>query len=315
MTPLQRDQARGGIAPVSSPSRVPAVPAAPASSAHLVPPVARTALAALRAPQWWYFALLPAASMEPFSTAAFASNQRSRLSLAVVTAALCLAYAYGINAIEDRTNDGDKKKNPLAGMEKLPTHVFVTVVACAVLALVTSALLGPASVAAASISLCSATAYSTGPRCKSLPVIGTAVNATIFTPLLFLGQRHATLPPTLHLLTVTFVALLTQNQLVHEMADRKEDMAARVRTTAVTFGTTVTSTIALSIGLVAAPTLALRHQNLPGFVAAAAVVAAGLLAAIPRPDRARQTRIAHRWFALISGATVFLTTMYGEGRT
>lgn len=265
---------------------------------------APTALAAFRARQWWYFAALPIVSADWRATQ-YSHAALVRLALAVGAAALCLAYAYGINAVEDRAADRNVVKNPLAGTSRVPHLVLVLLALSGVLAIALGAALGTTSVVAVAVSLTGGTVYSAGPRCKALPVLGTAVNALIFVPLLFVGQANPALLPAQELFCITFLALLTQNQLLHELADRDEDAAAGARTTALTLGESTTAAIALLVGLAGALAIALRHPTRAGSLAATGVFAGGILARAARAGRAASTRVAHRWLSIGTGTVTF----------
>src|SRR5262249_15234378 len=145
-------------------------------------------------------------------------------------AALLLSYAYGLNAISDRATDLDERKNPLLHVTDCRAALTV-VLAAGGAALLLSLLFPPIVRAAAAISLASATVYSTGPRAKRVPVVGTLLNLGIFAPLLWLGRERP-----LWIEVVAFAVLLLQNQLLHERADAAEDAAAGVHSTASALG-------------------------------------------------------------------------------
>ena len=66
--------------------------------------------------------------------------------------------------------------------------------------------------------------YSVGPRLKRYPVVGTLTNATNFTPLLWVGLPASGATDGTMILTQAFLLLLLQNQLLHEAADRDDDL-------------------------------------------------------------------------------------------
>ena len=267
------------------------------------------ALAALRGPQWQHFALLPGASVYP----ALRDDPKTalpRLLCSISIAALCLAYAYGLNAVADRHGDRSSIKNPLAGVKSVPVATAVTIVGCAALALVLAALVGGTTAGAVLVSLAAGTVYSVGPRCKAIPVISTATNAAIFTPLLLIGHVADARPDGLFTLMVTFVALLTQNQLIHEVADRDEDQQCGVRTTAVALGPGAAFRSATAIGLLAATMLALTGAARGSVVVAiAGLCLSGALVTTVGADRAPEARRAHRLLSLGIGGVVLLMLM------
>src|SRR2546428_596240 len=78
----------------------------------------RRAGRALRASDWWYFAALPLVGL--LGDARAEEDVILRVLCGVLVAALCLAYAYGINGITDRSMDRDDAKNSLAGLAGVP---------------------------------------------------------------------------------------------------------------------------------------------------------------------------------------------------
>jgi 4-hydroxybenzoate polyprenyltransferase len=265
-------------------------------------------LAVLRGPQWLHFALLPCASVYP-ALRADPAAALPRLALSVAVAALCLAYAYGINAVADRHGDRSAAKNPLAGVAIVPIEGWLLIVGCAALAQILALLLGGLTAGAALTSLLAGTVYSVGPRFKAIPIVSTTTNAAIFAPLLFVGHVD-THPDGLFTLMVTFVALLTQNQLVHEVVDRDEDRRCGVRTTAVAFGPRVSLFMSAALGLAAVAMLAATQATRASVVVA--IVGLGLSAALTarvEPDRAARARRAHRLLSLGIGAAVLLALM------
>jgi 4-hydroxybenzoate polyprenyltransferase len=255
-----------------------------------------TALRALRARQWWYFALLPAAPPE--------LGLGARLWGALV-AALALGYAYGLNAQSDRATDLDAGKNPLVGASSSLLSPLLGAIGVAALGL--GALAGPVSLGAVAGSLAASTMYSVGPRWKRLPVAGTLLNAAIFTPLLVVapGAQPGT---TLLLLAIAFVALLLQNQLLHERADLREDERAGARTTARALGERGTRAAVLLLGAAGlALALPLTSSTASATTVAAVLGAVTLLALVDRGEPAAR-RARHRWLALAGGALLYLVT-------
>lgn len=250
----------------------------------------------MRARQWAHFLPLPFAA----STAAGVNVAR-----AIVVAAFALAYAYGLNAISDRATDHDARKNPLAGVDACPRRIAVAVGLTGLAGIALAATAGWRALASAAISIAASTIYSVGPSAKALPVIGTLLNAVIFAPLLYLAADGAAPPPAV--VTCTFVALLLQNQLLHERADEREDAAARVLTTARAIGPRATSALVVALGaacVIAALRVAPSRASL--LTATACVIVATASAFAARDGAAR--RRAHRWAAFGSGAAIFVAS-------
>jgi 4-hydroxybenzoate polyprenyltransferase len=263
----------------------------------------RRAGRALRASGWWYFAVLPLVGLvgEPRGE----ENVLPRVLCAVLVAAGCLAYAYGLNGITDRGMDRDAGKNSLAGLAGLPREAVVLVAACALGAVSLAAMLTPVALLGASVSLVAATFYSAHLRLKRLPVVGTLVNVLIFAPLPLLA---ATGRPSLRMqfLTYCFWLLVTQNQILHEIADGREDATGGVRTTGVAAGTGGLRAIAFILGPLGVLPL-WRMQTAPAALSAAALglCTGATMVALCTPQRAGQLRVAHRWFSLGVGVVLF----------
>lgn len=275
----------------------------------LYPPAVHVALfAPLRARQWLHFVVLPAAVLERASRLD-AHSVVWRIGLGCVAAALALSYAYGINAITDRSSDEDVRKNPLAGVLVVPRRVHVVVALCVPLALLVSGAIGPASTAATAVSLLASTLYSAGPRLKALPMVGTALNALIFGPMLAFSLRDWDLTPALRVRFASFVVLLLQNQLLHERADLKEDQDAQVLTTAARFGEGAVAPLLWLLGAVGA---VLGAFAAPLGVACinglALVIVTG--AVLGLQGGASRRRAVHRWLSIGAGAAIFAAT-YG----
>ena len=66
----------------------------------------RRAVRALRAPHWWYFTPLPLVAL--VGDPAGDEHVALRFGAAMLAAALCLAYAYGLNGITDRAMDDNQ---------------------------------------------------------------------------------------------------------------------------------------------------------------------------------------------------------------
>lgn len=270
----------------------------------------RRAWRALRGSGWWYFCLLPLVSV--VGDARGDSGELLRLAGSVVVAGLCLAYAYGFNGITDRGMDRDAAKNSLAGLVEVPPEAAFLVAACAVVALAIAAALTPVAFAGTGMSLVAATLYSAQPRLKAVPVVGTLVNGLIFVPLPFLASLGPP-SPTMVFLACCFYALVTQNQILHEISDSQEDAIGGVRTTGVVVGPAGVRMIAVVLGPLAA--LVLWRLHLVGAVAALAA-AVGLcggatMVALGDAESAGRLRVTHRWYSLVVGAVLFALVAWG----
>ena len=265
---------------------------------------------ALRASGWWYFSLLPLVSLVDDSRGD--EGVVVRLVGAVLVAGLCLAYAFGFNGITDRGLDRDEAKNSLAGLIAFPREAALLVAACALLAIGIAMALTPVALLGAVMSLVAATLYSGQPRLKRLPVVGTLVNMLIFAPLPFLAAAG---PPSAGMLFLTycFYVLVTQNQILHEIADRDEDVAAGVRTTGVVIGATGVRLIAVVLGPLAALLLwRLRATtSATSLVAALALCGGATMVALGDVERAGRLRVAHRWYSVAFGGALFALVAWG----
>ncbi len=261
-------------------------------------------LGVLRVRQWAHFVVLPAAALGPDPVPLV--PRIPSLLLGAAASAFSLAYAYGINAIFDRATDRDPHKNPLAGRGALPSSIGTVVALTALAALGFAVFAGSVALLAIVVSLLAGTVYSAGPRLKAWPIVGTALNAFIFGPLLWLALDDRPPPAAFGLLVSSFVVLLLQNQLLHERADFEEDVAARVLTTGRALGErgTAAAVVMLALGGIAASVfLAPRPKEL---VLAVLTLTLGATAAFPlsRPASARRKR--HGAFAFVGGATLYL---------
>ena len=110
-----------------------------------------------------------------------------------------------------------------------------------------------------------------------------------------------------------FYVLLTQNQILHEIADSREDMTAGVRTTGVVVGAAGARLIAVLLG----PLAALLLWRMHGAASATLIVAAlGLcggatMMALGDAQRAGRLRVAHRWYSLAVGGVLFALVVWG----
>ncbi|MDC3960138.1 UbiA family prenyltransferase [Polyangium jinanense] len=260
------------------------------------------ALSALRAPQWAHFVVLPLAGL---SRAALGSKSGlTRGALGLAAASFSLAYAYGLNAVHDRASDASAEKNPLTGDAPLPSFMIAALGASAALALGVSVPLGARASLRTLVSLAAGTLYSAPPRLKDRPVLGLVANTAIFAPLLGLCVIEGEEPPAYELLAATFVGLLVQNQLLHEIADATEDAAGGAFTTARWLGPERARFAAAAVAVPFA-VIARAVAPTPGLARAASLVlAAGAAAALWRGDPAA-ARKRHRGVAAAGGAILY----------
>jgi 4-hydroxybenzoate polyprenyltransferase len=257
----------------------------------------RRAWRALRGSGWWYFSLLPLTSL--VGDPRVEGDVVLRLVGSVVVAGLCLAYAYGFNGIIDRGMDRDAAKNSLAGLVEVPREAVVLVVGCALVALGIAATLTPVTLVGTGMSLVAGTLYSGGLK-------RTLVNVLIFVPLPFLAAVGAPTPGMLFLI-YCFYVLVTQNQILHEIGDSEEDVAAGVRTTGVAIGATGVRLVAVVLGPLAALLLWRMQATVSVTLIAAALALCGGATMVVLGDvqRAGRLRVAHRWYSLAVGAVLF----------
>lgn len=274
-----------------------------------------TVLRLTRAKGYAHFMALPLAAL-PWRGTSLEQNALWGLRGAV-TAGLLLGYAYLLNNIRDRTLDTDTAKNPLAGAQGDTLLPFAKglCVALLLLPLALAATASTAALIATGVVLAAATVYSTGPRLKAWPVVGTLMNAPIFVPLLWVGAIEGPLDPRLWSLGAVLTGLLLQNQLVHEAGDAEDDRAGGARTTFVTLGRVPTAMLVFVAGVATLP------WNLGGTEAAplagfAALVFAGVfpwLVAMKGDDGAlmRNARLAQRLASAVYGAALWAAMVLG----
>jgi 4-hydroxybenzoate polyprenyltransferase len=235
----------------------------------------------------------------------------ARLLGALAVAGLALAYAYGLNAVTDRGGDASPGKNPLAGHRGVAASVYGVVAAAGAGCLALALALGVGAPAAATV--VAATLYSAGPRLKAIPVVGTLTNLLIFGPLLLLGAEQPRLDGRTGLLVLAFAALLVQNQVLHEVADRDEDSATGDRTTVIAFGLrpalalSAALSLACAAAIVALPGVALGAR----LCCAGVVVVGGAASWVLGPRHPRDGRGMHRLYAIGGGAAVYLAALLG----
>lgn len=265
-------------------------------------------LARVRARDWFHFLVLPAAAL------ALPDASGIALARGVFVTACVLAFGYLVNGVGDRAMDSDPRKNALGGAD--PWSFALPLATLAALALVVAGLGSRVALACTSIALVSGVTYSVGPRLKRVPVVGTLMNVTHFTPLLFVGLDAAQPASGLCAIAVTFAGLLVANQLLHEAADADDDRAGRVRTTYLVLGPALTAMlISLCGGVVALGTWTVieRGGAHPLWLVHSAphvlVFPLLLIRASPGASRPCTLRLAHRAAAAASGAIVFVLAM------
>lgn len=287
--------------------------AKPLAPPALTPPARRVSwVRAARVGHWAHFLALPAAGWDPGLDAASAAASLAR---GVAIAFAVLAFGYLLNGIADRHMDSGAEKNPLTEEGPLGAHLG----ALAVLALVALALSLPAPrvvLWATTACLASGVVYSVGPRLKRYPLLGTLLNATNFAPLLWVGVGRSGIAAGMLPLTAAFSCLLLQNQLLHEAADRHEDLRGRVRTSVLALGPRGAALAAAAFGVGIAATAAAARTPL---ALAAAPLALVYVLAFPLllaragadPRAMSRARLAHRFFAMATGALFFAALRLG----
>ncbi len=281
-------------------------PAPAASPLTLRPSAARAGwLQAARLRHWAHFLLLPLAGYDPAAPLAASALALTR---GVLIAFAVLAFGYLLNGLADRHMDASAAKNPIVG-GGAPQSFAAPLALLAALATLAAAFAPWPAALATAVGLASGVLYSVGPRLKRFPVLGSLANLTNFAPLLWVGLPTAAAAADMLPLTLCFGALLLQNQLLHEAADRDDDRRGRLRTTYLLLGPRGSALAAAALGLsltaLAAATPALSPLTWPlAFVYVLAFPAVlARLGASPRPMAA--ARLAHRLAALLTGALLF----------
>lgn len=267
----------------------------------------------LRLGQWAHFLALPFATL---STTDLGLDTTIAAARGVAIATAVLAYGYVQNAAADRHMDRDPRKNPLT-RAGAPLSVDRLTIALAGLALALAWMGGWLVVGATLVSLGSGWLYSSGPRLKGVPWIGTLLNASAFGPLLFVGARSdAALPVHTVALAALFVVLLLENQLIHEAADIEEDLGGGVRTTFSVLGPRGAAVLTSVLGVLASlcvHSLLRDRSPSPWVHLATAIVGCTFALLVPLgvarwgadPKRMGRLRTAQRFLALFAGAAVF----------
>ncbi|MBX3248090.1 MAG: UbiA family prenyltransferase [Myxococcales bacterium] len=264
----------------------------------------RSWAAQLRLRHWAHFLALPLAGVEPSRPWWWVDTARG-----VTIAFAVLAFGYLWNGVADRAMDLDPDKR--ARPSEIEAHRRAALASAASALGVGAFGPWPAFVATL-VSLGSGWAYSTGPRLKSIPVIGSAMNVASFAPLLFVGLSDATLPPGLVTLACCFAALLLQNQLLHEAADASEDQRGALRTTFLQLGPRPVAGLAAIAGAV--PSIAVASGDADPRLAFAALLALPFAILFPaalfrrggEASAMRRARLLHRAAAVVGGAALFV---------
>jgi 4-hydroxybenzoate polyprenyltransferase len=231
-----------------------------------------------------------------------------RLAVALAGAFAALSHAYLVNAVADRTTDTDIRKNSLIGMSSVPPFVFGIIAATFLLSLLLAAQLGLFSLICMALSLISGILYSVFPRLKGIPVAGQIGNAGIFFPLLFLAfPGFADIPKHVALVSLAFLVMLYQNQMVHELADLEEDSRHGDRSTASLLGVRG-SRIAIGVGLLPVPMVLLVGGLSPLFLACSSSMVISTLICLIFLGNPVRCRVLHRYFAITAGIILFLGT-------
>lgn len=271
---------------------------------------------AFRVREWFHILPLPLATVDASVPVAIAVAAAVR---GVLNAAAILAFGFLVNSIADRHVDRDLRKNPFVDPRTSTRRWVLWALPSVSLVL---AAMSPWPVGVATVfCLVLAGVYSVGPRLKAVPVLGSLLNAAGFTPIMFLGMATPELPAKFGALAAAFAALLLQNQLIHEAADRDDDRASGIRTTWLTIGARRTAVLAALAGVgstAAAGYILPDHSEvvvvfmmlIGGFFG---VAVPGLLASRRlTPARAARLRIVHRWCCLVVGAGLFLVCRFAE---
>lgn len=275
-----------------------------------LPSAATRPLRFYRVREWIHILPLPLAT---FDCAVPLAVSLSAAARGVLNAGAILAFGFLVNSIADRALDRDPRKNPLIDaavpVHRAPLLVLPMFSLC-------MAWLSPWPAALATVwCLVLGYGYSTGPRLKRIPVLGTVLNAAGFTPILFLGMATPAVPERFGWVALAFAALLFQNQLLHEAADRDDDYASGIHTTWLTLGARWSAVLASIAGLVASASAG-ALVAFPRWWGAVVGIAIGTWFAVvvPRqlaspglsPAQAARLRVAHRWYCLATGATLFV---------
>lgn len=265
-----------------------------------------SSLEVLRFRQWRHLIVLPLVGLD-LETWVRAQIGAWEVFAALLCAGACLGFAYGLNGIAERRTDACPAKNPLVGHPRAVPIAIARVVLAALVGLALASSISTVSVVAVSVSLVAGALYSVGARAKAKPIVGLLFNAFIFVPLCFLLYDSARVPETFACELAIFVALLTQNQLLHELADLDEDRRAGAQTTAQLLGEGFTRRVSACLGLVLLGVPWLFDAPIFAFVIAAVLGGSTATICLSSGTSPGHARILHRRIALLGGAALFLT--------
>lgn len=259
-------------------------------------------LRALRVEQWWHFVVLPAACFSVGPPVLV-----TQIIACAIAAAGCLAWAYGVNAIAEQGSDHSPRKNPLVASPQSTRAAWQWSLGAALVAVLAALRLGPIASTCVAVSLACGALYSLGPRLKARPGAGLLANLGIFFPLLAIGLDGVRVGPSraFGALAITFVALLSQNQLVHELADADEDAASGAVTTARWLGASRVRVATVACALFGGVGVVVIAAPLRLSIAALLTLVIGtVVSAMPAHDFAARRKI-HRFASLACGAALF----------
>lgn len=258
-------------------------------------------LAYTRARQWAHFLPLPLAGL---ARAHSLRDAAWRAPASIGACAGVLAFGYLLNAVTDRQMDGDPRKNPL--LRERARSFAGPLAALALSSLALASTISPLALAAAAAALASGWCYSAGPRWKSVPFAGTALNVAAFAPLMFLGVRDGDDARALAPLALAFAALLLQNQLLHEAADVEEDRRGGLRTTFAVLGPRGSAAAAMLCGLALCAAASTDGASLAlALCAPLSLLAPVALLRAENPHAAASARRWHRLASMAAGAALF----------
>lgn len=261
-----------------------------------------------RVRDWFHFLVLPFATFDaqaPLTPTFIAIARGMALTFTI------LSFGYLLNCVTDRTMDLDARKNRLIFPGFIEPRYSLAILLVASLALAAFSPV-PAQISSLLCLTC-LYVYSSGPRLKSVPIVGSLVNVGNFAPLLFVGMSYNTqLPEDFAYVVWAFSGLLLQNQLIHEAADQVEDRAGNVHTTWLTLGPRWTALLAAAAALGASGTAAyVVPPERSVVVAMIGAVVFGvtfpllLATRATRSDYAARLRVTHRWCAVLFGAGLY----------
>jgi 4-hydroxybenzoate polyprenyltransferase len=253
-----------------------------------------------RVGRWVHFLALPLAGVDVHGgVPALLAAARG-----VLVAFLVLAFGYTLNALADRRMDHPAKN---AFATSTPPLTSTLLVSLAVSALIVSSWAPLAARTATIVALVSGVLYSVGPRLKRFVLIGSLANLTNFVPLLWVGEAESVAPRAVTWFAVAFACLLLQNQLIHEAADREEDVAGGVHSTLVALGPTLAAWVAAGLGLLlVVDARACAAPVWPLALVFAVMFPIALARGGSDVSRMARLRLVHRAASFAAGVTLYL---------